>query len=182
MATETSTETVTPASSEEPSGNAGTAAPEGTTPETGGNGTPEAAKPEEQVLPDTHPLVKAFETQKTELKALKAAGQQSKDKTATDLTEATTKLQSTTDELTALQTQYSRLESFLSAVGGPLSKALDSKSFTTKLFESDTEIDTLVKEWYAANPSATSTALGSSAAAPAQKGPSINELLRAAAK
>ena len=85
------------------------------------------------------------------------------------------------DELTAVQAKYDRLESFLSAVGGPISKALDSRSFTEKLFGTDTEIDQLVSDWHKSNPSAVSSALAGSAN-PATGAPSINDLLRAAAK
>lgn len=182
MATQTSTETVTPVTPAEPAETVDTtAAPEGTTSETEGNGPTAPAKPEEQTLPDTHPLVKAFEAQKEELKNLKTAGQQSKDKTTADLATATAELTSTKDELTALQGKYTRLEEFLTKLGGPLSRALDSKSFTTSLFETDTDVAELVTKWHQDNPSATRTALGGTSAEPG-KGSDINALLRAALK
>lgn len=61
----------------------------------------------------------------------------------------------------AVQTRYDRLEAFLLAVGGPVSEALDSRSLTTKLFETDDDISSIVKDWQKANPSATTQALGS---------------------
>lgn len=132
-------------------------------------------------LPDEHPLVKTLATLKT-----KAAT------TATELAEAraqaakVTKLEAdlnarpTPEALTTLQTRYDRLESFLQGVGGPLSKALDSRTFTRDLFESDKPIGDLLKDWNKANPSATTTALSSSSASPASKAPTVNDLLRAA--
>ena len=86
------------------------------------------------------------------------------------------------DELTALQGKYDRLESFLSKVGGPISKALDSRSFTKSLFESDEDIEKLVKDWHAANPTATASALGNNGASTSSGKPDISALLRAAAK
>lgn len=119
------------------------------------------------LLADLHKERKALKTASTELTALK-----------TEVEE----LRPIRDTLDAVQTKYDRLEAFLQAAGGPLGKALDSKSFTTALFESDKDISEIVKEWNAANPSATSTALGSAAAAPAGKAPSMNDLLRSAIK
>lgn len=81
----------------------------------------------------------------------------------------------------ALQAKYSRLESFLSAAGGPISQALDSRSFTKDLFESDTDVAELVTKWNKSHPSATSSAL-SNAASAGKSSTSINDLLRAAAR
>ena len=86
-----------------------------------------------------------------------------------------------TDQLTAVQRKYDRLEEFLSKMGGPLGKALDSKSFTAKLFDSDDDIEDLVKSWHKDNPSATTVALSSEGAATDKK-PSMNDLLRSAVK
>lgn len=85
-------------------------------------------------------------------------------------------------ELEKLQSRYSRLEEFITSLGGPLSAALDSKSFTASLFETDTDIDKLVSDWHKKHPSATSTALSSSAAAPSAAKPTMNDLLRSAVK
>ena len=82
----------------------------------------------------------------------------------------------------AIQAKYDRLEGFLQAVGGPLGKALDSRTFTQALFETDKDIAELVKDWNKANPTATSSALGSAAAAPADGKKDVNALLRAALK
>lgn len=130
-------------------------------------------------LPETHPLVKTLTTLKANAK-----------NQATELAEANaraakaTKLQEeldarpTAEALETLQTRYDRLEAFAQAVG--LGKALDSRTFTRDLFESDKDISELVKEFNKANPSATSTALGSAAAAPAEGKVDPNKLIRAA--
>ncbi|QKN87708.1 scaffolding protein [Microbacterium phage Ixel] len=80
----------------------------------------------------------------------------------------------------ALQTRLERLEGFLSSLGGPLARALDSRSFSHKLFETDDDIDEIVKAWKRDNPTATSAALGASPAEPKSK-IDPNALLRAAA-
>ena len=67
------------------------------------------------------------------------------------------------------------------AVGGPVSQALDSRSFTQKLFETEEDVNKIVKEWHGANPSATSAVLSSSASQTGGKA-SMNDILRAARK
>lgn len=141
---------------------------------------------DETRLPDTHPLVKAYRAQLEENRKHSA--------TKTELAEANaraervTKLETelaarpTTEAMASLQNRYDRLEAFLQEVGGPVGKALDSRTFTRDLFESDKDIADLVKDWHRANPSATSTALGSAAAAPKEKAPSMSDVLRAAIK
>lgn len=84
-------------------------------------------------------------------------------------------------ELQAVQTKYDRLESFLLAAGGPLSKALDSRSFTKALFESDKDIEELVDTWHKENPTQTSVALGSGSGN-TEKSADLNALLRSAAR
>lgn len=94
-----------------------------------------------------------------------------------------TKLSSLTEVETTLQTtqhRYDRLEQFLLQCGGDVSKILDSRSFTQKLFESDTSVEDLVSEWKKHNPTKTSSALGGSGSAEAK--PTFNEILRAASK
>jgi hypothetical protein len=156
-----------------------------TTPETGGNGTQQQA---EQVkiddstkLPDTHPLVKTLATQKDKLKT-----------TQTELTEARAqaarvtqleddlKARPTTEAVETLQKRNDRLEEFLVNVGGPLSSALDSRTFTRDLFESDKPVADIVKDFLKKNPSATSQALSSAAAGDGKGKADINALLRAA--
>lgn len=80
----------------------------------------------------------------------------------------------------AWQAKYDRLEGFLQALGGPLSKALDSRSFSHKLFETDDDIEDLVKAWKRDNPTATAAALASSSAEPGKGKLDPNALLRAA--
>lgn len=130
----------------------------------------------EQKLPDTHPLVKAYEAQKAEIRALKQNGNVEK------LQATTAELTTTKETLEGVQKRYDRLEEFLSKVGGPLGKALDSKSFTAKLFETDDDIGELVKNWFQDNPTKTSVALSSDNIYPDDKKPSMNDLLRLAVK
>jgi hypothetical protein len=155
------------------------------TPETGGNGEtpPASTEPSEPIqLPEDHPLVKTLAAQKATLAAQKTELAELKQKSE-QLTQLEQDLQArpTKEAYETLQTRSDRLEAFIQAVGGPLGRALDSKSFTTALFESDKDIADIVKDWNAANPTATSTALGSSAAAPAGGKPDMNTLLRKAA-
>ena len=139
-------------------------------------------------LPADHPLVKTMAAQKAQLRSsLADLNKERKDsQTAkaafTELTTEVEKLRPVQATLDAVQARYDRLEEFLQAVGGPMGKALDSKTFTTALFETTDNITDIVKKWNVANPTATSTALGSGAAAPADKAPDINALLRAAIK
>lgn len=170
-------------STEETSGQEQTGQEQATTDETSGNGEQQKAGTEEPIkLPDDHPLVKTLNTlkattaaQKTELAELRA-----KSKAVTQL-EEDLKKRPTTEALETLQTRYDRLETFLQAAGGPLGKALDSRSFTRDLFETDKDISDLVKEWHRKNPTATSTALGSGAGDTGKGKIDPNALLRAAA-
>lgn len=139
--------------------------------------TTEPADQQDQTLPDTHPLVKAFAAQKEELKALKQAGQTTQEQAAAELKTAKDELA----KLAPVQARYTRLEEFLTAVGGPISKALDSRSFTTALFESDESVTDLVAKWHKDNPSATSAALNSGAGS-GKTNAGMNDLLRRAAK
>lgn len=81
-------------------------------------------------------------------------------------------------ELESYKSRYDRLEQFLLAAGGNISKALDSRSFTKDLFESDKDIAELVESWNKSNPSAISGALSGSGQDENQ--PTLNDLLRAA--
>lgn len=81
-------------------------------------------------------------------------------------------------ERDALQAKYNRLEEFLLTVGGDISKALDSRSFTKDLFESDKGIKEIVESWNKANPSAVGSALSGSSQSNGK--PTMNDLLRAA--
>lgn len=132
-------------------------------------------------LPDDHPLIVSYGEVKEKLA-----------KQATELAEAqansakASKLQQeldarpTPEALAALQTRNDRLEEFLQAVGGPLGRALDSRSFTRDLFESDKDVKDIVKDFLKANPTATAAALGSAAAAPGAGKANPNDLIRAA--
>lgn len=130
----------------------------------------------ETKLPDDHPLVKTLATQKEELKLLRPAGVRVTE-LETQVAELTTKAELTD----TIQAKFDRLEEFLTALGGPLSKALDSKSFSVALFESDTSVKDLVAQWHKDNPSVTSTAV-TSGGGNSPSGTSINDLLRSAVK
>lgn len=132
--------------------------------------------PQEVQLPDDHPLVKTLATQKEELKQLRPAGAK-----VTELEAKVTELTTKAEAADTLQAKYDRLESFLTSLGGPISKALDSKSFSTALFETDTDIKDLVAQWHRDNPSATSAALKSSAG-DSESTKDMNALLRSAAR
>jgi len=163
-------------------------APEGqqqaTTPETGGNGEQQQTQiTDETRLPDTHPLVKAYRAQLEENRkhsATKAelAEANAKAKKVADL-ETELAARPTQEALDTLQTRYDRLEEFTQAVG--LGRALDSRTFTRDLFESDKDIKTLVQEWNRANPTATSQALASTGGGEGKPKHDPNELLRIAA-
>lgn len=157
---------------------------QGSTSETEGNGTQQQVTIDDSTkLPDSHPLVKAYRTQleenrklsgvKTELAEARVAATK-----ATQLEEELGK-RPTTEAMETLQNRYDRLEAFALAVG--LTKALDSRTFTKDLFETDKDIKDLVKEFNRANPTATSVALGGGAAGgqgTAKQDP--NELIRIA--
>lgn len=100
------------------------------------------------------------------------------------VTELTTKLEETSAEITSLgdvSARYERLEQFLLQIGGPISQALDSKSFSAALFESDTDINDLVTKWKKEHPTTTAVALRSTSHELNTKA-SINDLIRAALK
>lgn len=132
-------------------------------------------------LPEDHPLVKALTGYKGKIATQAAELQELRAKSAR-VTQLETDLQArpTQEAIDTLQTRYDRLEAFAQAVG--IGKALDSRSFTRDLFETDKDIAELVKEWNKANPSTTSQALGSGAASPSDSKPDMNKLLRAALK
>lgn len=157
---------------------------QGTTDDTSGNGDQQQSQTVDKStkLPDDHPVVKQLAADKAKLAQARTeiAELRAKSAEVTKLEEELGK-RPTTEALETLQTRYDRLEEFLQAVGGPLSKALDSRTFTRDLFETDKDIASLVKDWHKANPSATSSALGSGAATPADKKPNPNDLIRAAA-
>ncbi|WIC89563.1 scaffolding protein [Microbacterium phage GardenB] len=158
-----------------------------TTPETGGNGSQQQAAPQvddNTQLPETHPLVKTL-----------AANKEKLSKQATELAEARTQAgkvtqleaalneRPTKEAFEGLQTRYDRLEAFLLAAGGPLSKALDSRTFTKDLFESDKDVAELVTQWHKDNPSATAAALGGgSVEGQGKPKHDPNDLIRAAFK
>lgn len=153
------------------------------TPGEGANGgQQQASEPvitKDTKIPDDHPLVKELAKANGKLSELAEARAQAAK--ATQL-ENELKDRPTKDAVETLQKRNDRLESFLSAVGGPISKALDSRTFTKDLFESDKDIDIIVKDWHKANPTATAAALAGTAAEPGKGKVDMNAALRAAAK
>lgn len=155
-----------------------------TTSETEANGAQQQSQEEQpQQLPEDHPLVKTLAAQKEELKQLRPTAQQAKDleRQVTELQTAKTEAEQVKAKAEATQAKYDRLEAFLMKAGGPLARALDSRSFTQALFESDTDVAELVTKWHKDNPSATSHALGGTSAAGGGSKRDPNELLRIAA-
>lgn len=130
-------------------------------------------------LPETHPLVKTLTANKAKI-AEQAAALRDANAQAARVTKLEQELNErpSKESVETLQTRYDRLEAFAQAVG--LGKALDSRTFTRDLFESDKDIKTLVAEWNKSNPSTTSTALGAGAGVTKDK-VDPNELLRIAA-
>jgi hypothetical protein len=140
--------------------------------------TPKVGK--DTILPDDHPLI----VKHSELKG-KLANANTELSEARALSAKATKLEEelaarpTTEALETLQTRYDRLEEFVQAIPG-LGKALDSRTFTRDLFETDKDIKDIVKDYQRANPTATSQALGGKAAQPADGKIDPNALIRAA--
>lgn len=130
-------------------------------------------------LPDDHPLVTAHSTVKGKLAEANTALAEARAQAAnaTKLEEELNK-RPTPEALETLQKRYDRLEAFTQSVG--LGKALDSRTFTRDLFETDKDIATLVKEYNRANPSPTTTALGGGAGQDGGAKANPNDLLRAA--
>lgn len=142
-------------------------------------GTNNSTPPEPEKLPEDHPLVKTLAANKSTIADLKRelTEARSHSSKATQLEDELAK-RPTQETLDTLQTRYDRLEAFAQAVG--LGRALDSRTFTKDLFESDKDIDTLVKAWNRANPTQTSSALSGGASEITQK-QDQNSLLRIAA-
>lgn len=155
---------------------------QGTTPDQGGNGTQQQSGTPVR-LPDDHPLVTALAEKKQKLadqaiQLQELAEARSKSAKATKLEEELA-ARPTPEALQTLQTRYDRLEAFAQAVG--LGKALDSRTFTRDLFETDKDIAGLVKDFNKSNPSATSQALANTAGGEGTSKMDPNQLLRIAA-
>jgi DNA-binding protein len=158
-------------------------APTGDTPGNGEQQPPKADEPKGPIqLPDDHPVIKQWKDDKAKLATVRTelTEAQAQAAKATKL-EDELKARPTKEAMETLQTRYDRLEAFVQAAGGDISKALDSRTFTRDLFESDKDVAEIAKAWRKANPTATSTALSSAAAAPAGDKVDQNALLRAAA-
>lgn len=80
----------------------------------------------------------------------------------------------------ATQHKYDRLESFLLALDKDISAALDSRSFSKQLFETDTPIKDLVDTWNKQHPSQTAKALNATPAKEKEQENTISDLLHAA--
>jgi len=134
-------------------------------------------------LPDDHPVVKQLAADKAKLAKANAelAELRAKSSKLTEL-EAEIEKRPSAEALETLQTRYDRLEGFLNALDGPISRILDSRTYSKRLLETDESIEDIVKDWHKANPSTTSQALGSKGAGPTKSSPTMNEILRAARK
>ena len=97
----------------------------------------------------------------------------------TNLEASLAEFESAQEKLTAATAKYDRLEAFLLASDSPISKTLDSRSFTERLFNSEDEITDIIADWKSANPTATSAALSSDGSKGSGK-MSMNDLLHAA--
>lgn len=103
-----------------------------------------------------------------------------RDKVAT-LTESLEEFESTKTELEDLKFRYSRLEEFLLESGGVLSSILDSKTYSKRLFDPETSLPDLVKEWQKNHPSPTSQALSQDSSSRSRSEEnSLSDLLRSA--
>ena len=97
-----------------------------------------------------------------------------------DVTKQLEELTGASEELEALTKKYQRLEQFILGSNTDIGKALDSRTLTQRLFESDDEIDSILQDWHKDNPTTTSRALtGSNDSSPSA--PSVGDLLRVAA-
>ncbi|QIG58097.1 scaffolding protein [Microbacterium phage Zepp] len=160
------------------------------TPSSGGNGGQQQAPvtdpapvviDKDTKLPDDHPLIVKHGELKAKLSTANSELTEARAQAArtTQLEEELGK-RPTTEAVETLQNRYDRLEEFVLAVG--LGKALDSRTFTKDLFETDKDIKDLVRDWNRANPSATSQALSSTAGGQQADGKhDPNELIRIAA-
>lgn len=132
-----------------------------TTPETGSGNTNNAS-----VLAD---LVKERK-RRQEL-------QQQVDKLSTDLAEAL----KDKDKLDTLSKRHTRLEALLTAEGSQFAELLDSKKFSTKLYETDDDVATILKDWLKTKPkTAIDTALQANSNSPTT-GAKLGDILRAIA-
>lgn len=184
MATENNTSTTD--STDETSGQESQSQQQVTTDETSGNGNQQqdSTQGEPTRLPDDHPLVKAYRAQleanrKNQTSATELAEARAQAAKATQL-EDDLKKRPTTEAMETLQARYDRLEEFLTQAGGPLSAALDSRTFTKRLFESKDQVKDIVADWQRANPSATSKALGNQSPGDVAGKHNPNDLIRAA--
>lgn len=144
--------------------------------------TPPEEKPTEPPQENTPPepptfnkeaLLRDLNGERTRRKALQAEVEQLK-ANAASLADAQKASEAT-------QRKYDRLEKLLLASDSSLSQILDSRTLTTRLFETDDDVAEILKAWTKAHPSKTSTALGSGGGkAPADDTPSVSDILRAA--
>lgn len=171
---------------EDSTNNSSTSAPEGQEqqqaqqPPAAPAGQEQQASSTDTRLPDDHPLVAAYNRQKqanAELRSKAAEADQ-----VPELKQKLTAAESNAAKLEPLQKQYSRLEAFLTALGGPVAQILDSRTFSSRLFESEDKIEDIIKDFNRANPSATSAALSSTSTPQGKAKINPNDLLRAAVK
>lgn len=103
--------------------------------------------------------------------------QQQVDKLSTDLAEAL----KDKDKLDTLSKRHTRLEALLAAEGSQFAELLDSKKFTSKLYETDDDVAEILKDWLKTKPkTAIDTALQANSTSPST-GAKLGDILRAIA-
>lgn len=102
--------------------------------------------------------------------------QQQVDKLSTDLAEAL----KDKDKLDSLTKRHTRLEALLTAEGSQFAELLDSRKFTTKLYETEDDVNTILQDWLKTQPkTAIDTALQASSSS--STGAKLGDILRAIA-
>lgn len=104
--------------------------------------------------------------------------QQQVDKLSTDLAEAL----KAKDSLDKLSKRHTRLEALLSADGSQFANLMDSKKFTSKLYDTEDDVAGILKDWLKTQPTtAVGAALQANSANPQGSNSKLGDLLRAIA-
>lgn len=103
--------------------------------------------------------------------------QQQVDKLSTDLAEAL----KDKDKLDSLSKRHTRLEALLAAEGSQFAELMDSKKFTSKLYETEDDVNTILQDWLKTQSrTAIDTALQANSAG-STTGAKLGDILRAIA-
>lgn len=104
--------------------------------------------------------------------------QQQVDKLSSDLAEAL----KDKDKLDTLSKRHTRLEALLSVEGSQFANLMDSKKFTSKLYDTEDDVATILKDWLKTQPStAIGAALQANSANPEGNTTKLGDILRAIA-